>query len=128
MHNAICLRCGAQKIAALAKCDSCGFEPAGDVESLVKSVYLSTGRYNEVDSATKYQSLLVKYSDLIKSGIPIEFEQSELDRLELQMKAVDSVSWYLPWIAVLEFLIKTALKSAFFFGIIFLIIRAIRSS
>lgn len=86
----MCIKCGEPKRKPYSKCASCAFLPKDD--DLVKSVYCSTGRYDNERRATSYQATLERLSLDVKNGLPIYFEPSELRRLEAQRKSVESVS------------------------------------
>lgn len=84
MPKAICLRCGQAKRAPWQVCLDCKFDPNGDAESLIKSVYLSAGRFDDNDAIKKYETVLEQFSQKIKNGKEISFDPSDLDRLRLQ--------------------------------------------
>jgi hypothetical protein len=91
--EAICARCGASKRAARKKCAGCGLDPAKDDAVLVKSVYLSIGRFDVPDEQERYRAELARMAEALKSGSAIAFDPAELERLDQQRRAVNEVSW-----------------------------------
>lgn len=90
MH-AICLRCGETKDAPDEKCGGCGYHPK-DNESLVKSVYLSIGRYDAPAKQMEYRYELQKLAKQIREGNIVAFDSVEIIRLQKQKIEVETVS------------------------------------
>lgn len=94
--SAVCIKCGAFKEFPWELCDQCGLNPEQDEQSLVKSVYLSVGRYEEEDDRKRYSDELREIANRIRSGESIEYPPSELICLLEQKKLVDAVTgWHL---------------------------------
>jgi hypothetical protein len=109
---AICLRCGETKNAPYEQCGGCGYHPADD-ESLVKSVYLSVGRYDSPAEQSQYKYELKKLAKQIHEGNEIAFDSVDITRLQKQKIEVESVGD----LGVLRYLAKV-----FFPGLLFLFI------
>lgn len=90
----ICIRCGEEKKQPWQKCPRCGFDPSTDEAGLVKSVYLSTGRYEDPDDQSRYEIELRRIAEAIKNGRNVEYDAAELERLRQQEQAVEHFS---PW-------------------------------
>lgn len=88
---AVCLKCGESKDAPYKRCNQCGFNPTDD-DSLVKSVYLSVGRYDTPDEQSRYEYELNELAKEIRSGHEIAFDRVDIDRLRRQKIEVESVS------------------------------------
>lgn len=87
---AICLKCGAKKKLPGHQCGQCGFRPQDD-ESMEKSVYLSSRRYDDPAGQSKYENELRKLASELRSGREIKFDVKDLDRLcrqRIEMEAV----------------------------------------
>lgn len=97
---AICIRCGEQKRMPWQRCSNCGFDPAKSEDSLVKSVYLSTGRFNEQSKKEQYIEDLLKCSRDIKDGGSIEYDPRELFRLRAQKEALNGIPISEAWRSV----------------------------
>jgi hypothetical protein len=94
--RAVCIACGANKEDAWEPCDQCGLNPESDEGSLIKSVYLSVGRYEDEDDRERYATELLEIANRIRKGDVIEYLPTELARLSEQKKFVDSVTgWHL---------------------------------
>ena len=91
MTEAICLRCGSEKRRPWQQCSTCGFTPQDDEDSLLKSVYLSVGRFDDFDEQTEYRKELAVLAERLRAGMPIEFDARELARLAEQRDLVRSV-------------------------------------
>lgn len=113
MPNAICLRCGEAKQAALDVCPRCGLDPRGNPESAIRSVYLSEERFESQIERTNYRRELDEIAYRIRHRQPFEFDGRELNRLRRQHHIVESVTAS----ALVRVLIRFFLP-----GIIFLII------
>jgi len=57
---------------------------------LVKSVYLSLGRYDTEEERTRYRAELDTISRQLGAGEEIKFDRAELERLRRQKADVDS--------------------------------------
>ncbi|WBQ17838.1 hypothetical protein [Sphingobium yanoikuyae] len=101
MAKAVCVKCGALKRAAWQKCPNCSFDPKSDEKSLIKSVYLSAGRFSDGENP-QYESELDIISVKIRNGVSINYDQECMERLRRESKMVRSVPWYAPWIVVLK--------------------------
>lgn len=120
MPEAVCIACGEGKSSPWKVCKSCRFDPNTSSDALVKSVYLSTGRYSDQIRKDKYRNELSKISEDIRSGISINYEESDIIRLNNQMSDVKAVKWYHPWMAVAELLTKLSIKMFIVFFMVFL--------
>lgn len=105
MEMAICIRCGAKKKRPYHKCRSCGLDPKGDEAALVRSVYLSTGRYEDPDEAGRYVEELERHAAAIRAGQEVAYDEDELARLRRQKHLVESV----PFSAVLGAMFRSFL-------------------
>lgn len=76
---AICLKCGEEKNFPWENCSSCNFIPSGS--DLIKSVYLSQGRFDDEKMQNEYKEELKKYSLQIKKNVKIRYDKNELKRL-----------------------------------------------
>ncbi len=124
MPSAICISCGARKRTAYQRCRRCGFDPTKDDTSLVKSVYLSTGRYysgseteGEAAEQARYSTELDHIAELLESGHEIEYDADELARLREQLRLVRSVPRIAVWGAVFRLFLP-----AFVLGAILLVL------
>ena len=126
MPEAVCIVCGEGKSSPWEVCEVCKFDPKRSQDSLVKSVYLSTGRYDDECSKKIYRNYLNEIAMDIKGRNVIQFHEPDIDRLKRQMNMIKDVKWYYPWISVGEYIVKYSLKSFIIFLIIFLIIKAMR--
>lgn len=109
---AVCLKCGESKDVPYKRCNQCGFSPT-DEDSLVKSVYLSLGRYDTPAEQSKYEYELKELATELRNGREIAFESEGLARLRKQKIEVESVTD----VGVLRYLCRV-----FFPGLLFLII------
>lgn len=103
MPEAVCIVCGEEKRSPWKICKSCGFDPNSSPDALVKSVYLSTGRYEDRADKDIYKDHLLKFSEDIKSGISVYYEECDILRLTKQMDSVISITWHALSIVVLKF-------------------------
>ena len=111
--RAICLKCGASKKLPWQKCRECGFAPEG--EDLVRSVYLSVGRYRDVQVQERYTQDLTQIRAQIRNGQAVEFDEAELDRLRKERVKLESVPAHAVWMALLRFFLPALL----FLGLLF---------
>ena len=100
MVFSVCMSCGHEKKAPYKKCPSCGFDPAKDEADMVKSVYLSLGRYDNEDEQERYCQELQCISAALARGEQISYEEEELKRLKAQKKEVESVKLWRVWLYV----------------------------
>lgn len=77
---AVCINCGKGKAAPFDKCRACGFLPRLE-DDLVKSIYLSTGRYDTPEEQISYLSELEQASRALMAGYSVRFVPEELVRL-----------------------------------------------
>ena len=89
--TAICIKCGARKSNPYEKCPDCAFDPQHDREDLVKSVYLSLGRFDSQIDKEKYDDQLSCYSARLRSGLSVEYDQAEIERLDMQLTEVEAL-------------------------------------
>jgi len=121
---AICIQCGETKKAAYQKCNACGFDPAQREEDLVKSVYLSVGRYEDEEDRQRYLEELRLMGRTLREGDEmIEYDPLELNRLEKQRRVIDAIPTSAPWGAVLRFLLPGIILLAILWFAIFLLRR-----
>lgn len=80
---AICLRCGEPKDVPYGRCSECGYQPTAD-DSLVKSVYLSLGRYDTPGEQLKYEHELMELANQIRERKEIAFDSDDMLRLHKQ--------------------------------------------
>ena len=83
MTDAVCLRCGASKRMPQRRCSGCGWDPTEDpdTDALVKSVYLSIGRFEKVEDQEAYRKILETTGEAIRSGEHPGFDEAEIERL-----------------------------------------------
>jgi hypothetical protein len=77
-----------------------------DEETLVKSVYLSTGRYEDGNDQIRYETELLQVAEAIKNGENVGYEEGDLARLRKEKSLVEQFS---PWRAVLRFFLPAIL-------------------
>jgi hypothetical protein len=128
MSKCICISCGAQKRAPYARCRCCGLDPSTDEASLVKSVYLSTGRFvtgsetdEEEERKAQYAAELDDLARALRSGKQVNYDPDELARLSAQYRLMKSVPRRAIWGAVFRtFLPAFALGAVLLLAILFL--------
>ena len=121
---AICIRCGNEKREPWRICGQCGFDPATDEEALIKSVYLSTGRFDQHPEQEAYVRSLRIFATSIQAGEFISYDAAELDRLKRQRAQVEEFS---PWGPLLRLFLPAML----FIGalvVVYFLLRYIRQS
>lgn len=91
----------------------CGFRPGEETDDLVKSVYLSVGRYDTEEERTRYRTELEMIASRLREGHGFEFDPTELERLRMQKGHVESISTG----SLVRYLLRVFLP-----GIIFLLI------
>lgn len=126
MPEAVCISCGESKSHPWDVCNSCKFSPGDNLQLLVKSAYLSVGRYEDRRDQDIYRIDLLKIGQGIKSGSDTYFNKSDIDRLTHQLIMVKGVKWYQPWICVGEYFVKYTIKASIVFCVIFLIAKILR--
>lgn len=102
MAEAICLRCGNRKKAPWEKCNRCGYDPSGDEEAVIRSVYLSVGRFAESERKAAYRAELDRLGLALERGEQLMFPDAELARLRAEKKLFNSIPRSAVWRAVLR--------------------------
>jgi hypothetical protein len=105
MRQAICLKCGHAKRRPAERCKHCGLDPEVDDDTLVKSVYLSLGRFDDASRHEAYSKELEALARDIKAGRPLALDPAELERLRSQLGQVRSVPASAVWGALFRFLL-----------------------
>lgn len=100
MADAICLRCGFEKSAPWKKCKRCEFDPAGDEEALIRSVYLSVGRFSDSEEVAAYRLELDHVGHGIERGDKPIFLEREIARLRSEKRSFEQVPISAVWGAV----------------------------
>jgi hypothetical protein len=90
--QSICLCCGNCKEVPYEKCIACGFQPSDEDGSLVKSVYLSLGRYDTPCEQSRYEPILNALAEKIAQGEEIAFDCDDLRRLDEQKETVKDIN------------------------------------
>ncbi|HVT88896.1 MAG TPA: hypothetical protein VHD56_08600 [Tepidisphaeraceae bacterium] len=80
MLKAVCISCGTSKSAPWKTCTCCGFNPSTTRNNLIKSIYLSDGRYigRKVEGTPDIQKELFIAQNILKSGQEIEYDEAKL--------------------------------------------------
>lgn len=113
MAEAICINCGHAKGAAFKKCRNCGFAPK-DEDARVRSLYLSTGRFDGVRKGGRgYREELDRIGAAIQAGSAPAFETAELERLRDELGVPASAVW--------RYLFRLFLPAIIFIAILFAI-------
>ena len=121
---AICISCGNQKKSAFAVCRECQFDPAQNEDSLLKSVYLSEGRFEDELKRENYRDELNLIARAIREGgEDVDFDKNELERLRVQKESVGSVTNQMLAGALFRFLGPGLLFIGILFGLLFLLKR-----
>lgn len=115
MASAICIKCGTEKTAPWKKCQNCRFDPSKNEDDLVKSVYLSSGRYEDQEKQKKYMHELDNIGELIKNGQSPSFDSDDLERLREQKHDVESISL----LTVFKTLFRLFLPAIIFLAILY---------
>jgi hypothetical protein len=84
MTLAICWKCGSQKVGALTTCTACRAVPVRPIETAT-SVLLSDHYRTEDELAT--------LAGEIKRGQPPEFDQAELERVQMLAVGAPTMPW-----------------------------------
>ncbi len=92
MAKAVCVNCEHPKRKPYARCDSCALDPTKHDEALVRSVYLSIGRFADPQKAERYARDLDDIGAAIRRGEAVEYDLHELERLRLQQRMVSSAT------------------------------------
>lgn len=116
MHAA-CLKCGEGKDAPHDRCSWCGYQPVGD-DDLVKSVYLSLGRYDTQSERSQYAHELERIAQQIRIGHSPIFDAVELVRLQKQRLDVETVDDLGVLRYLIHFLLPGILIVAGLFGVL----------
>lgn len=123
LFDAICIRCGEPKRTAYQRCGHCAFDPAQNEDALVKSVYLSLGRYEDEDDRHRYrEELALMGRALREGGDPIDYDLAELSRLLAQKRLLDSIPPSAAWGVLFRFF----LPAVIFLGILWLVVYLLR--
>jgi hypothetical protein len=117
--KALCLRCGAAKATPWATCRRCKFNPEGDEDALVKSVYLSEGRFEDPDEQERYRTELQHMAEELSAGHPIIFEPDELRRLLEQKRLVESIRPAAAFKALFKYFLPVILFVVVLWGLVF---------
>jgi hypothetical protein len=113
MADAICVKCGGPKRQAWSRCRRCAFDPSVDDENLVRSVYLSVGRFDDEVAADAYRRELDSIGAALQAGQTIAFHEDELVRLRAQKATLDSIPVSAVWMTIL---VKIVLPAVLFIG------------
>ena len=92
MAKSICFACGATKTSIAGACRRCGISPRGDAAALAKSLYLSIDRFDDPDEQSRYSHELDAIGDRIGRHEPVEFDESELRRMDERIRLLSSVT------------------------------------
>jgi hypothetical protein len=121
MAEAICVRCGNKKSTPWEKCGRCDCDPSRDEDTLVKSVYLSVGRFREPNAKARYRTDLDRISDALEAGEQPTFQEGELARLKAEKAFVESVRPSVAWAAILRLFLPALGFLMLLFGIAYMI-------
>ena len=111
--TAVCIRCGVEKPSPYEKCDHCQLDPREDQDDLVKSVYMSSERFDSAAARRDYDNKLHIYAQRIGTGVNIDYDPREIERLRMQLAEVESID---------DRSLMRYLWNAFFPGILFVVI------
>jgi len=100
MAEALCLRCGGAKRNPWRACRRCAFKPAPRSDELIRSIYLSTGRFEDPEEAAAYREELDHVAEAIRAGLAVSYDESELMRLRARAAAFTSIPSSAVWGAV----------------------------
>jgi hypothetical protein len=117
MAEAICLRCGSAKGKPWETCTRCRFDPTRDEDSLVRSAYLSVGRFDDPAEQERYRVELDRVGGEIQRGLEPAFAEAELARLARQRKEIEAISPSAVWGAVARLFLPAAVLIAALFGL-----------
>ena len=126
MATAICIQCGESKGLPWKRCRRCAFDPTTSKDALVRSVYFSTGRFDDEEDAARYERVLDDHARTIRGGGSVEVDSIEYARLAKQQDAVQTVGWrkilglfwgvFRPAVIFLLALLALNLAARFLFG------------
>ncbi len=105
----ICMKCGGEKTNPWQECVQCKFCPAPMSDDLVKSVYLSVGRFETFEEREKYKGDLKELGGQLSRGQSILFDEAEIDRLTEQMKLVEQTKVHDLVVVILKLLVPAIL-------------------
>ncbi len=121
--RAICIRCGEPKRAPYEQCGHCEFDPSQNEDDLVKSVYLSLGRYEDDADIRRYEGELVLMGRALREGDKlIDYDPEELSRLRAQKQLLDSIPPSAVWGAVF----RLFLPAVIFLGVLWFLVYLLR--
>jgi hypothetical protein len=123
--EAICIACGAEKRRPWEPCAACRFDPASERHALVRSVYFSSGRFEDTDEQVAWVRQLPSIAELIRSGRAPVCDENELRRLDEQLSGVEHTTSG----ALVEYLLRVFAPAGLLIGaliIIWLLIRALK--
>lgn len=110
-----------EKSTPWEKCERCGYDPSRDEEGLVKSVYLSVGRFTEPRDKARYRTELDRIGAAIEGGEQATFQEAELARLRAQKSLVGRIKPSAPWGAVVRLFLPAIGLLILLFGMAYLI-------
>lgn len=119
------MQCGNKKATPWEACPKCGFDPTTNEDALVKSVFLSVGRFSKASAKARYRKALDGISATIERGEAPPFEEGELMRLKRQKALVERVPASMAWEAVVRLFLPAIGIIALLF-VLGYIIRALR--
>ena len=122
--DAVCCRCGGPKEQPWETCARCHFSPLGDDNALIRSVYLSVGRYAEIQEQEAYRQTLGEMAARIENGESITIATNEAARLKLQLVQVRNLPANAPWGAVAR-MFAPALLTLVVLLLVFIVLRCV---
>jgi hypothetical protein len=102
-------------------CGACGLDPTQDPEALVRSVYLSTGRFDDFDEGEAYREELAGIALQIQAGQAPSFDEADLARLREQRAHVLQVKPRFVAGALARLFLPALLFLAALWGLVFLL-------
>ncbi len=123
MAKAICISCGNHKEEPWRKCEQCGYDPSEDEDAMLRSVYLSSARFEEAGDKRRYELELDQVACMIARGEMLPFDDAELNRLRIEKRAVDAVPSRRVWCALARLFIPAMML----LGLLWLIWLTLRS-
>jgi hypothetical protein len=118
MSEAICVRCGAWKRQPWHPCRRCKFDPTRDREALVRSVYLSAGRFDSLPERRAYRETLRRMATDIEAGASPSFDETELQRLRTQRDLLRSIPTSAVYATLLRLFLPAILFLAALYGLV----------
>lgn len=88
--RSVCIRCGSFKNHPQDKCEQCGFLPETAREK-AESIVLSEGYQAYEEHVARTDAELHAFSEDIKNGRPITFDESEIQRIINFGEEVDNI-------------------------------------